>query len=293
LLPPHPQVTAPRALLTVILIATALAVACGPTGENAGAVGGSEGAPAAPQMPAQNRPDVRGMTGAVSADHPLAAAVGYDVLRRGGNATDAVIAMAGVLAVVRPHMNGVGGDAFGIFYDGASHEVTALNGSGRVGALATPDFYRQAGDSSAISETGPTSVSVPGAVAAWHDAIERFGTWTLAEALRPAVGYAEDGFPVSWRGAADWEAQGVALNDEGRALYLPGGSAPPLGSALKNPALGATLRRISRGGKNGFYRGAVAEQLSSFLEAEGGHLRAEDSQERAVPTRSVARSRVC
>jgi gamma-glutamyltranspeptidase/glutathione hydrolase len=245
-------------------------------GENAGAVGGSEGAPAGPQMPAQNRPDVRGMTGAVSADHPLAAAVGYDVLRRGGNATDAVIAMAGVLAVVRPHMNGVGGDAFGIFYDGASHEVTALNGSGRVGALATPDFYRQAGDSSAISETGPRSVSVPGAVAAWHDAIERFGTWTLAEALRPAVGYAEDGFPVSWRGAADWEAQGVALNDEGRALYLPGGSAPPLGSALKNPALGATLRRISRGGKNGFYRGAVAEQLSSFLEAEGGHLRAED-----------------
>lgn len=276
MLPPNPQITVRPPLLLGLLFITALAVACGPMGENAGTVGGSAEAPAGPQMPAQNRPDVQGMTGAVSAGHPLAAAVGYDVLRRGGNATDAVIAMAGVLAVVRPHMNGVGGDAFGIFYDGASHEVIALDGSGRVGALATADFYRQAGDSSAISETGSRAVSVPGAVAAWHDAIERFGTWTLAEALRPAVGYAEDGFPVSWRGAADWEAQGVALNEEGRALYLPGGSAPPLGSALKNPALGATLRRISRGGKNGFYRGAVAEQLSSFLQAEGGHLRAED-----------------
>jgi len=73
----------------------------------------------------QNRPDVRGTRGAVSADHPLAAQAGLRVLQDGGTATDAIIAMAGVLAVVRPHMNGAGGDAFGIFYDGATGEVTA------------------------------------------------------------------------------------------------------------------------------------------------------------------------
>ena len=79
----------------------------------------------------QNRPDVRGTRGAVSAGHPLAAQAGLDALKRGGTATDAVIAMAGVLAVVRPHMNGIGGDAFGIFYEAESGVVTALNASGR------------------------------------------------------------------------------------------------------------------------------------------------------------------
>ena len=77
----------------------------------------------------QNRPDVRGTTGAVSAGHPLAAQAGLTVLKDGGTATDAIIAMAAVLAVVRPHMNGVGGDAFGIFYNGETGEVTALNAS--------------------------------------------------------------------------------------------------------------------------------------------------------------------
>ncbi len=261
----------PRVLLSLVLML--FTAACSPAIDSA-----TDGVAGEPEFvyPAQNRPDVRGVTGAVSAGHPLAAAVGYDVLRRGGNATDAVIAMAGVLAVVRPHMNGVGGDAFGLFYDGETHAVTGLNGSGRAGALATPDFYRQAGDTAAIAETGARAVSVPGAVAAWHDALERNGTWTLAETLRPAIAYAEGGFPVSWRGAADWESQGVALNEPGKALYLPGGKAPPLGSLLKNPALAETLRRISRSGKDGFYRGPIAARLSEFLEAEGGHLRAED-----------------
>ena len=76
----------------------------------------------------QNRPDVRGVNGAVSAGHPLAAQAGLAVLQDGGTATDAIIAMAGVLAVVRPHMNGVGGDAFAIFFDGATGDVTADGG---------------------------------------------------------------------------------------------------------------------------------------------------------------------
>ena len=111
------------------------------------ACAGPETPPAEQQMGGQttyapqNRPDVRGTRGAVSADHPLAAQEGLRVLQNGGTATDAIIAMAGVLAVVRPHMNGIGGDAFAIFYDGATGEISALNGSGRSGALATPDFF--------------------------------------------------------------------------------------------------------------------------------------------------------
>jgi gamma-glutamyltranspeptidase/glutathione hydrolase len=120
------------------------------------------------------------------------------------------------------------------------------------------------------------SVSVPGAVAAWVDVHERFGSRPFAELLRPAVHYARDGFPVSTRLAEDLREQGGSLNEAGRALYLPGGAPPVVGSLLKNPALAATLERIARDGKDGFYRGPVAERLSALLEAEGGYLRAPD-----------------
>ncbi len=220
----------------------------------------------------QNRPDVRGTVGAVSAGHPLAAQAGLDVLKRGGNATDAVIAMAGVLAVTRPHMNGIGGDAFGIFYDGASGEVTALNASGRSGALATPDFFLAAGYD-AIPETGALSVSVPGAVAGWADAHARYGTRPFAELLEPAIRYARDGFAVSTRLALDFEAQGGPLNEHGRALYLPGGSPPPVGTLLANPELAASLEAIATGGKAAYYRGPIGRTLAAFVEELGGHLR--------------------
>lgn len=220
----------------------------------------------------QNRPDVRGTVGAVSAGHPLAAQAGLDVLKRGGNATDAVIAMAGVLAVTRPHMNGIGGDAFGIFYDGASGEVTALNASGRSGALATPDFFLAAGYD-AIPETGALSVSVPGAVAGWADAHARYGTRPFAELLEPAIRYARDGFAVSTRLALDFEAQGGPLNEYGRALYLPGGSPPPVGTLLANPELAASLEAIATGGKTAYYRGPIGRTLAAFVGELGGHLR--------------------
>ena len=223
----------------------------------------------------QNRPDVRGTRGAVSAGHPLAAQAGLAVLQSGGNATDAVIAMAGVLAVVRPHMNGIGGDAFGIFYDGRTGAVTALNASGRSGALATPDFFRAAGVDR-IPQSGALSVSVPGAVAGWVDAHERFGTQPFAELLSWAIRYAKEGFPVSTRLALDFAAQGGDLNEPGRNLYLPGGSPPPVGTILENEELGASLETIARDGKAGYYGGDIARRLAAFIEEEGGHLRASD-----------------
>jgi gamma-glutamyltranspeptidase len=220
-----------------------------------------------------NRPDVRGVTGAVSSDHPLATAAGYDVLRRGGTALDAVIAMAGVLAVVRPHMNGVGGDAFGLFYEGATGRVTALNGSGRAGSLATPQFF---GDRTRVPSNGALTVTVPGAVAAWVDALERYGTRPLPELLAPAIGYARDGFPVSTRLNSDIREQSGSLNDAGKAQYLPGGAAPAVGERFKNPALARTLESIAARGKDGFYQGAIAERLATFLQSVGGHVTAAD-----------------
>lgn len=272
-----------RALPARLAVGVAVVVASGGCAPSSDGPGASDAAasdadasdPATAVFPATNRPDVRGTRGAVSAGHPLAAVAGIDVLRRGGNATDAALAMAGVLAVVRPHMNGVGGDAFALFYDGESGEVQALNGSGGAGALAEPSFFRDRGHD-AVPETGPMSVSVPGAVAAWADAHSRFGSLPLEELLAPAIGYAQDGFPVSTRLASDFEAQGSALNEPGMALYLPGGGAPPVGSLLRNPALAATLRAVAEDGSTAFYEGATAERLAAFVDSAGGTLTADD-----------------
>jgi gamma-glutamyltranspeptidase/glutathione hydrolase len=195
------------------------------------------------------------------------------VLRDGGNAMDAVIAMAGVLAVTRPHMNGVGGDAFALVYDAETGEVHALNGSGRAGVAATPELFQ---GMEAFPEKGALSVSVPGAVAAWIDALDRFGTRSIGALLAPAIRYAREGFPVSSRLASDFRSQGGDLNQPGRALYLPGGDPPPVGSLLRNEALAETLERVATQGKAGFYEGPVAKTLSAYLEAQGGHLRPQD-----------------
>ena len=227
------------------------------------------------QRPMQHRPDVSGREAAVVADHPLAVAAGHDVLRRGGNAVDAAIAMAGVLAVVRPHMNGVGGDAFGLFFDGRTGRITALNGSGRSGALATPEFFTAQGRKS-IPSSGAMAITVPGAVSAWAAALERHGTMPLADLLAPAIRLAEEGWVVTSTLDRDIASSAPRLNDGGRAIFAPGGSLPPVGAVLRNRALAATLRAIAGGGADAFYRGAIGERLAAFVEAEGGYLRGDD-----------------
>ena len=255
-----------------LFVIALLAVGCAPVpASESGGQAEAEGV-----TPSQSRPDIRGTHGAVSAGHPLAAAAGYEVLRRGGNAMDAAVTMAGVLAVVRPHMNGVGGDAFALIYDGSTKEVLALNGSGRAGALADPAFFRERGVEDAIPEKSPLSVSVPGTVAAWVDALDRFGTISIAEALEPAIGFAADGFLVSKRLGSDMAGGRVGLNGPASDLYLPGGEPPRPGTLLRNPALARTLQAIASNGKDGFYRGAPARTISAYMEREGGYLREGD-----------------
>ena len=265
--------------ITILLVASTVLLACSQESSETTGVANTQETPSASftttSYAPQNRPDVRGQIGAVSAGHPLAAQAGLRVLQNGGNATDAIIAMAGVLAVVRPHMNGIGGDAFGIFYDGETREITALNASGRSGALATPEFFAAAGVDR-VPGVGPLSVSVPGAVAGWIDAHERYGTMEFAELLATGIDYARNGFAVSTRLAQDFEEQGANLNDAGMELYLPFGSAPPVGSLLRNPELADSLEVVANEGKEGFYHGEIAGNLSAFITELGGYLRKED-----------------
>ena len=226
---------------------------------------------------AQMRPDVAGVEAAVSADHPIAAAAGADVLRRGGNAMDAAITMAAVLAVVRPHMNGLGGDAFLLYRDAKNGRIYALNGSGRAGSLATPKYFRDRAMNT-VPDTGMLSVTVPGAVRAWSDGLRRFGTISFAAALAPAIHYAENGFPVSRKLAADIqnEREQVERDRDLAAVFLPGGKAPPVGSVLQQRDLARSLRVLAQEGADALYAGMLAQTLAQFSLSEGGLFTLQD-----------------
>lgn len=220
---------------------------------------------------AQLRPDVAGTQAAVVADHSLAAATGAEVLWRGGNAMDAAIAMAAVLAVVRPHMNGIGGDAFLLYREAKTGKVHALNGSGRAGSFATPKLLRDQGLNE-MPDTGLFSVTVPGAVRAWSDALRRFGTYGFGAVLQPAIAYAENGFVVSRKLSADIAADRAQLerDPELAAIYLPNGEPPETGSVLVQRDLARSLRTLAEEGADALYAGSLARRVADFSVNQGG-----------------------
>ena len=224
-------------------------------------------------LAAQERPEVQGMEAAVVAGHPLAAAAGMDILRRGGNAVDAAVTMAAVLAVVRPHMNGVGGDAFMLIHEGRSGRTRALNGSGRAPAAATPDTLRALGHTS-MPDSGLLSVTVPGAVRAWAEALRRHGTIPLDVALAPAIHYADHGFPVSEKLAADIAANRNLIQRDPAlaAVFLPDGEPLAAGSVLVQDDLARTLEQIARDGPDALYIGGLARTVDAFMHRNGGLL---------------------
>ena len=236
--------------------------------------------------------DAEGRRGAVTAGHPLAAEAGLKVLQQGGNAMDAAITMAGVLAVARPHMNGVGGDMFLLYYDADEATVYGLNGSGRAGTAKTLADLRQEGHDH-MPGSGPLSVSVPGAVGGWAAALERFGNISWAEALTPAVELARAGLPVSETLARDLAGEEQKLRREAEAarIFLPDDAPPEPGSVLPMPDLANTLERIRSGGPDEFYHGETGRRVVEFLQERGGLLRTEDLEgyepEWVEPIRSI------
>ncbi len=221
--------------------------------------------------------DARGNNGAVTAGHPLAAEAGLRVLQNGGNAIDAAITMAAVLAVARPHMNGLGADMFLMYHDAATGEVFALNASGRSGSAATLAELRGRGLET-LPETGPLSVSVPGAVGGWAEVLGRFGSYTWAEALEPAVVLAREGLPVSERLSLDIAGQADKLRGEQEAarIFLPADAAPEAGTTLTMPDLAATFVRLQENGPDEMYTGETGGRIVEYLAERGGLLLAGD-----------------
>ena len=214
--------------------------------------------------------------GMAAASNPLAAQAGLNVLRQGGRAADAAVAMSAVMNVVEPGACGVGGDCFALHYDAGSGEVSALNGSGRAPMALRAEDLRRLG----WREMQPRhahAVTVPGAVQGWADLLQRHGRMTLADVLVEAIHHAETGYPVAPVFGAGWAAQEGFLRSAKHAqAYLPGGDVPAPGQVIRLPELARTLRAIAEGGPPAFYEGPVGEAIVASVQEEGGLLTQED-----------------
>src|SRR5215471_2538284 len=235
------------------------------------------------------RAAVTSTRGMVATSQPLAALTGVSMMQAGGNAIDAAVAAAAMLAVIEPMSTGPGGDAFGIIYDAKTGKAYGLNSSGRSGRAAGLEEYKRRLSLSKVQQSvdepgripgdSMLAVTVPGIVAGWEAAVKRFGRMTIAELLAPAIRAAEEGFAVSPYVARAWETGTELLKkhpESAKTWFLSGGSAPRAGQTFRNPDLGRTLRSIVEGGAAAFYSGQIADRISRFSESNGGALTQSD-----------------
>jgi len=240
----------------------------------------SPAVPAGPTLPPrdQARSMIVTQYGIVAASQFLASQAGAKMLEAGGNAIDAAIAANAVLGLTQPYVNGMGGDLFAIVYEAKTGKVYGLNSSGWTPKALTIEYLKGKG----IEKIDPRSVhtiTVPGCVAGWDALRRRFGTKTFAELLGSAVFYAENGFPLPEIASRGWITQALLKQPGYRETYMPGGVRPRLGDVFKNPALGESLRQVAAKGRDGYYKGKMAENLVRFLQAQGGAHTMEDFAE--------------
>ena len=232
------------------------------------------------RSPHSSRSEVIAPTGMVAASQPLAAQVGIDILKAGGNAIDAAVAVNAMLGLVEPHMNGAGGDLFAIVWDASTKQLYGLNATGRSPyEINRQVFTRQGLDR--VPGGGPLTWTVPGAVDGWDQLLDRFGTMGFADVLAPAIRYARQGFPVSEIIQRQWVGSESSLAQwpDSAKTYLPNGRAPRVGEVFKNPGLADTYEAIAEGGRDAFYRGSIARRVVAFSEANGGYFTMRDFED--------------
>ena len=248
------------------------------------------------------RPEIIGTFGVASSTHWLAAQTAMGVLERGGNAFDAAVAGGFVLQVVEPHLNGPGGEVPILFWSEREQRMRALNGQGFAPADASPATFRRMGFEQ-VPGIGPLAATVPGAVPAWLTLLKEQGTWSLADVLAPAIGYARDGFPLVTRAVqAILAVRELFLTHwpSSADVWLPGGKVPQPGALFRQPVMAAMYTRLvaeaekAGSGRTGvidaaintWQTGFVAREIDQFCrntsvrdssgEAHGGLLRYDD-----------------
>jgi gamma-glutamyltranspeptidase / glutathione hydrolase len=256
------MVRTPPSRCSALLAATAVLAALATGTAPAQAKGSSP--PDAARPPAKS-PVAVGSGGAVASVDADATAAGIAELRKGGNAADAAVATAAALGVTEPYSSGVGGGGFFVYYDAKTHKVSTIDGREVAGRSADADLFLENGKPLGFADavTSGRSVGVPGSLATWQRALDRWGTASLSDVLKPAAKLARHGFVVDGtfhQQTMDNAARFADFPDTAK-LYLPGGQPPAVGSVLRNPDLARTYDEIARDGVKAFYKGDIGRDI--------------------------------
>lgn len=230
---------------------------------------------------------------AVASAHPLATKAGEDVLRAGGNAFDAAIAVTATLAVVEPFSSGLGGGGFYLLHRASDKFEVMVDARETAPLAATETMYvNEKGEADQrASLDGAKAAGIPGIPAGIVHLAKKYGSKPMAELLTPAISYAENGFAIDGRyvGAAAWRTAAMASYPETAQIFLKDGKSPSPGDFVKQTALGKTLRAIAQSGHEAFYRGPIAEEMVRAVRASGGIWSIEDLQRYKVIEREPFR----
>ena len=218
------------------------------------------------------RSPVYSLDGMVSTSHPLATKAAIDKLSQGGNAIDAAITAASVLAVVEPHSTGVGGDLFCLYCPSNTNEVIAMNASGRAPEAVSLGKLESLGVKESIPFQSPHAVTIPTGVAGWIKLIADHGSLPMKEILKPAIHYAKEGYIVADVIADIWEREVIKLSTDQdcKNLFLPKNEFLKAGDVHYQLNLAETLKRIGEEGRAGFYEGDIAKDMVKKLNSMGG-----------------------
>jgi len=220
--------------------------------------------------------------GVAATSQPLATTAALEVLQHGGNAVDAAVTAAAVLSVVEPMMTGIGGDMFALIWIAKENRLVALNASGRAGSLMSREELVRRGRTRSIPR-GVETITVPGALAGWQALLDKYGTMKLAQALQPAIGYAERGFVVTPVIAGDWAGQTNVLRRDpaARATFLRDSMPPKAGDWFVNADYARTLKQIAAEGPAALYGGTLGQRIVDRVRELGGFLTIEDLRNNA------------
>jgi gamma-glutamyltranspeptidase/glutathione hydrolase len=230
--------------------------------------------------------------GMVSSVHPLATEAGLNVLKSGGNAIDAAVAVGLTLGVVDSHNSGIGGGCF-MLIRLANGKFIAIDGREMAPSAATRDMFLRAGKGDTeLSQTGPLASGVPGEVAAFDYAIKKHGKKKLKDLILPAAEIAEHGFVISagYANRLESVAKDLAKFAASRAIFLPDGKPPKAGDVLKQADLAKTYRGIAEQGSAWFYRGPFAQATEQWMRANGGIMTAADFAKYHIVLRQPVRT---
>ena len=229
----------------------------------------------------QGRSEVLARHGMVATSDPLAAEAGLEILRQGGNAIDAAVATGAVLDVTSQNDTGIGGDLFALVYSAKDQKLYALNAAGWAPSGWTPAFFSDTLKLTRVPNNGVNAATVPGAIAGYDALLSRFGTMTFKETFERAARIAEEGWGLAERRHQDLRSsvKGLAADPDSKAAFLDGDQAFPLYSVISNPALARALRLIQAQGKDGFYKGEIANAIVAKVKSGNGVMSLADLAE--------------